>query len=283
MVYITNPVEPSWVKILKNKHKNDKLYKYISITFFFIFLLLLLLAFPLVFLPSPDSVYADIIAFTIFIGLFTSTWFLLKNHFNYLNLDCLAYFLYKTGNNLINFRESDLDNYFKTNQALIKKSMEIIKYYKNYKHGVFSDNISQFFLNLEKLCLRLNFLYSKDCNHTTYAEQKLKLSHDIIKLADLIKEKQSYLSSTHTETIDNILNSPVDVPEKQFKPDNIHINISLPYYLKICVLLVAVFITVLFGTIKFVNYFFNTELITYNTIMLFTGTIIAGLMYFIKK
>lgn len=276
---------PYWVNELKDKHKNDILLQYISAIFLFIFLLLLLFAFPLAFLPSPDSIYTSIIALTIFIGLFTSTWFLLKNHYNYLNIDCLAYYLYKTGSGFNNFTDSE--HYFKTNQVFIKKMMNIINHHKTYKRSVFSDNITHFFSKLEQICLRLNYLYSKECDHTTYAEHKRKISQDIIKLGNLIKKEQSFLSPTHLETIDNILQVSADVPEKQIESYTPKINISQPYILKVFEFSIITFAFLFFGSKKLMDYFLNPDSISNDAIMVFSGTILAALLtqinHIIKK
>ena len=98
---ITNNPEPGWIKELKNKHKNDTLNKYTSVGLFLTFLVLFLLSFSFVLL-TPDFIYAEDITVIIFIGLFLTFILSLKNHYNYLNIDCLAYFLYKIGNNLNN-------------------------------------------------------------------------------------------------------------------------------------------------------------------------------------
>lgn len=284
MSYITNKDETYWIKELKNKHKNDILYKSISIIFFFIFFLLFLLAFPLALLPD-DFIYVEIIAFTITIGTVSTFLILLKFHYNYLNIDCLGYFLYKIGSNLDNFNDSDY--YYKTNHVFIKKSMKIIRHYKPYKQNVFSNNTLDFFNNLELICLRLNFLFSNECDHTTFTETKKNISTDIMKLGGLIKNKQSHLSPTHTETITKILHILVDVPEKTFEHQTIHINIQQPYFFKVIEFSVIVFLLTFFGSIKFVEYFIEPDLISYNTIMLFSGTILASFLlqinHIIKK
>jgi len=275
MSHITHKDEPYWVKGLKNKHKNDILYKYILLFLFIPCLLLLTIPF-----IAPDFIYIDIVIFISYAGFFLTFILFLNIHFNYLNIDCLAYYLHKVGSDLNNF--SDSDYYFKTNQAFTNKAMKIIKHYKNDKRNVFSGNISDFFSNLEQICLRLNFLYSNECDHTTYAETKRKLSYDIIKLGELIKKEQSYLSSAHIETITNILHISVDVPEKPFESQTTHINISQPYFLKVIEFFVIAFVLIFFGSIKFVEYFLKPDLISYDAILLFSGTILVGLLTQIK-
>ncbi len=280
MTYIPHKDEPHWVKGLKNKHKNDTLYKSILLVLFIP--CLLLLAIPFI---APDLIYIDIIVLISYAGFFLTFILFFKFHFNYLNIDCLAYYLYKVGCDLNNF--SDSDYYSKRNQAFTKKAIKIIKHYRNNERNVFSGNISDFFSNLEQICLRLNFLYSNECDHTTYAETKRKLSYDIIKLGELINKEQSYLSSAHIETITNILNISVDVPEIPFESQTTHINISQPYFLKVIEFSVIAFVLIFFGTIKFVEYFLKPDLISHDTILLFSGTILVGLLtqirHIIKK
>jgi len=284
MTYITHKDEPHWVKGLKNKHKNDILYK--SIFFFLFIVFLSLLTIPLI---TPNFIYIDLVMNIILIGLLITFPFFLKFNFNYLNIDCLAYFLYKVGNDLNNFPDfdSDSDYYFKTNRNFLKKAMKIINQYKTHKKNVFSNNISQFFHKLEQMCLRLNFLYSNECDHTTYAETKRKLSYEIIKLSELINKEQSYLSSAYIETITSILQTLLGVPEKSFESQTTHINISQPYFLKVIEFSVIAFVLIFFGTIKFVEYFLKPDLISHDTILIFSGTILIGLLsqirYIIKK
>jgi len=272
--------EPSWVKGLKNKHKNDTVYKSILFPLFIAFLLLSTIPF-----ITPDFIYIDLVMNISLIGLLLTFVFFLIFKFRYLNIDCLAYFLYKVGSDLNNFTDSDY--YFKTNKAFLKKAMKIIKQYKNYKNNVFSGNISQFFYKLEQICLRLNFLYSNECDHTTYAETKRNLSYDITKLGELINKEQSYLSPSHLETITKILQTSIDVPEKSFESQTAHINISQPYFLKVIEFSVITFLLIFFSSIKFVEHFLKPGLISHDAIMLFSGAILASLLlkleYIIKK
>ncbi|KAF5419945.1 MAG: hypothetical protein C5S44_09730 [Candidatus Methanocomedens sp.] len=276
----TNNDEPQWIKELKNKHKNDTLNKYTSIGLFLTFLFLFLLSFSFVLL-IPDFIYAEDITAIIFIGLLLTFMLLLKNHYNYLNIDCLAYFLYKIGNNLSNPTYSD--DYFKTNQIFLKKIMKIIRHYKPYKISVFSENTLDFFNNLELICLRLNFIYSNKSNHTTFTETKKNISANIMKLSESIKKEQSHLSSTHIDTITNIINNSSDVSIKPFESQFTHINIRQPQFLKIIEISVIIFLLTFFSSIKFVEIFLEPDSISYGELMIFSGTILASYLYYIKK
>lgn len=179
--------------------------------------------------------------------------------------DYLAYYLYKIGDEFVDFEVET--NYLKRNQNYVENCNKQITNLNKVLSGYFIHNIVDFLDNLKDINLRLNHIYSKEnigislmtkiegMSSEQFITEKEFISSNLKDLANLIHKDHSILTPTHVALTSKILDELKDVPEKPIQKSLSEyakeIWNKLPYNVKYAFCGITIFVIFFFVFINF--------------------------------
>ncbi len=140
------------------------------------------------------------------------------------NPDYLAYYLYKIGEQIVEFENET--HYLKKNQNYIENCRLQLSSQFEILSRNFTNSTLHFLNNLGHIILRLNHIYSKEnigislmtkiegMSSEQFITEKEFISSNLKDLANLIHKDHSILTPTHVALTSKILDELKDVPEK---------------------------------------------------------------------
>ncbi|MCZ7383440.1 MAG: hypothetical protein O8C63_01690 [Candidatus Methanoperedens sp.] len=209
--------------------------------------------------------------------------------------DYLAYYLYQTGSEILNFENKE--NYLKKNQNYIKNCREQLLYLigegeTDLRGKYFTRSIVDFLSKIYYIILRLNYIYIKEnideklmtkldgMSSVQFINEREFISSNLIALANLIHRENSSLTQAHVDITNKISEELKDIPEEPFnKPFSEYVKEKiwnkLHYNLKIIIFLGTVFVTI-FIILSQILIYSGSGQQSYTTAMLVSGGLTAA-------